>query len=169
VSWESAQRFCELLSALYGERQAGRIYRLPTEAEWEYACRAGTSTAFWWGNSASSNQANFDGAMPYGDAPRGPSLSHTTRVGRYPANAFGLFDTHGNVWEWCEDFYEPAYYTRSQPVDPLGPPEGNRKCTRGGSWSNAGVDCRSACRDYWYGISYARNNIGFRVAMTISR
>jgi formylglycine-generating enzyme required for sulfatase activity len=169
VSWADAQRFCERLSSLPEEREAGRLYRLPTEAEWEYACRAGTGTPFWWGDSASSHQANFDGSFPYGAAPRGLYLGRTTRVGSYPVNAFGLYDVHGNVWEWCEDYYEPRYYDHSPSHDPLGPTKGNRKCARGGSWSNSAADCRSACRDYWYGVDYARNNIGFRVAMTVSR
>ncbi len=169
VSWEDAQRFCERLSELPREREAGRIYRLPTEAEWEHACRAGTGTPFWWGESASIHQANFHGEKPYGNVPGGVYLARTTRVGSYQANPFGLYDVHGNVWEWVQDFYDPGYYAKGPGHDPLGPSEGDRKCARGGSWNNAASDCRSACRDYWYGISYAPNNIGFRVAMTVSR
>src|SRR5262249_31519653 len=92
VSWEDAVEFCRRLSETEGERQAGRWYRLPTEAEWEYACRAGAETPFWWGESASSHQANFDGAHPYGGAEAGPSLGRTCPVGSYEANPFGLYD-----------------------------------------------------------------------------
>jgi formylglycine-generating enzyme required for sulfatase activity len=167
VTWEDAQHFCERLSALPQEQQAGRVYRLPSEAEWEYTCRAGTDSPFCWGDTATSAQANLDGSLPYGDAPPGPNLGRTTQVGAYPANSFGLFDVHGNVWEWCQDYYDPFYYHESEVDDPQGPRAGNRKCARGGSWSNSAADCRSACRDYWYGTQYARNTIGFRVAMTI--
>jgi uncharacterized protein (TIGR02996 family) len=172
VRWEDAQRFCERLSALPQERLAGRVYRLPTEAEWEYACRAGTGSPFWWGETASSRQANFDGAHPYGNAVPGRSLGRTSQVGSYAANPFGLYDMHGNVWEWCQDYYDPHYYVESLPRDPLGPsPRGDnrRRSARGGSWSSFGVDCRSACRDFWYGDNYALNNIGFRVALTVSQ
>lgn len=167
VSWEDAQRFCDRLSSLPQEQRAGRVYRLPTEAEWEYACRAGSMSSFWWGASASSRQANLDGSRPYGNAPPGRYLARTTRVGSYAPNAFGLYDTHGNVWEWCQDFYDPHYYGESASHDPSGPRDSRRKSARGGSWSSPAIDCRSACRDFWYGVSYALNTIGFRVALSV--
>src|SRR5439155_14541379 len=99
ATWHQAVEFCRRLS----EREPGRTYRLPSEAEWEYACRAGTTTAFHFGGTLSSHQANFDGDRPYGNAPRGPFLGRTSAVGSYPPNAFGLHDMHGNLWEWCAD------------------------------------------------------------------
>ncbi|MBC7820550.1 MAG: formylglycine-generating enzyme family protein, partial [Planctomycetaceae bacterium] len=97
MEWTQAAEFCQKLSAAPEERSAGRKYRLPTEAQWEYACRAGTATAFHFGASVSSKQANCDGKTPYGDAEPGPYLRRTAKVGSYPANAFGLHDMHGNV------------------------------------------------------------------------
>jgi len=170
VTWDDARIFCERLSRLREERRAGRHYRLPTEAEWEHACRAGTTTAFSWGDTASSFEANFDGEKdPYGDAVRGPNLQRTTPVGSYLPNAFGVRDQHGNVWEWCNDWYDPGYYASSPASDPPGPSAGTRKALRGGSWWSAAGECRSGCRDYWYGTSYARNNVGFRVVMTVGK
>ena len=105
VTWEDAVEFCSQLSEMSAEQRAGRRYRLPTEAEWEYACGAGKETAFGFGASLSSMQANFDGFLPYGGAPRGPNLQRPTTVGSYPPNAFGIYDMHGNVYEWCADKY----------------------------------------------------------------
>src|SRR5262249_34294094 len=115
VSWDEADAFCRLLSNLPAERAAGRGYRLPAEAqggeaEGEYAGRAGTSPPFAFGASLPGPQANFDGNSPGGDAPRGPYLARPTPVGSSPANAWGLFDMHGNVWEWCADWFDPDYY-----------------------------------------------------------
>ncbi len=104
VSWDDAVAFCKKLSELPEEKKAGRVYRLPTEAEWEYACRAGTKTPFHYGDSLSSKQANFCGHFPYGGADKGPWLKRTAKVDTYAANAFGLYDMHGNVWEWCQDW-----------------------------------------------------------------
>ena len=125
---------------------AGRAYRLPTEAEWEYACRGGanSSTPFSFGGSLSSTQANFDGDYPYGGAAREPYLQRTTAVGSYPPNAYGLFDMHGNVWEWCQDWFGP--YSRKSVKDPTGASTGEHRVLRGGSWYNGGSDCRAACR-----------------------
>jgi formylglycine-generating enzyme required for sulfatase activity len=148
VSWMDAQDFCEKLSKLPEEKKNGRSYRLPTEAEWEYACRGGAilSEPFHFGHSLSSRQANFDGNHPYGEAPRGEYLQRTSEVGSYPANAFGLFDMHGNVWEWCQDWYAP--YDLAIRKDPSGPANSSedRRVLRGGSWGDHGYDCRSAYR-----------------------
>ena len=149
VSWEEARAFCARLSALPAEQRLGRTYRLPTEAEWEYACRAAAPvpTIFHLGDSLSSRQANFDGNHPHGDASRGPCLGKTCKVGSYRANAFGLHDLHGNVWEWCADWYDEGYYRQSPAQDPQGPPGGAYRVVRGGSWHNVGAGCRSANRN----------------------
>jgi formylglycine-generating enzyme required for sulfatase activity len=150
VSWEDAVAFCRKLSALAEEKKAGRVYRLPSEAEWEYACRAGTSTSVSFGESLSSRQANFDGTRPYGGGAAGPFLKRTSRVGSYPANSWGLYDMHGNVWEWCADWYTT----------------GQHRALRGGSWNNSGHLCRSSRRQK-YAPDFRADNVGFRVAMEV--
>ena len=163
VSWDEAVEFCRKLSEMPGERAAGRQYRLPTEAEWEYACRGGAALApFHFFDSLSSAQANIDGNHPYGGAAKGPCLGRTSEVGSYPPNAFGLFDMHGNVGEWCSDWFG-SYPAEDGPArDPGGPPAGTRRVLRGGSWFHYGKLCRSAHRG-----SEAPGNrgncIGFRV------
>jgi formylglycine-generating enzyme required for sulfatase activity len=169
VSWQDTQDFCKKLSALEKERAAGRVYRLPTEAEWEYACRGGAreNTPFHFGKSLSSTQANFDGNSPFGDAPEGPYLRKTRAVGSYQPNAFGLFDMHGNVWEWCADWYGATYYKQGPRQDPSGPPEGSVRVFRGGGWYNHGQRCRSAIRNGF--APYDRvDYLGFRVALVLS-
>ncbi len=146
VSYDEAVEFCKKLSDLPKEKAARRVYRLPTEAEWEYACRAGTTTAFSFGASASSSQANFDGDFPYNGGQRGPDLVRTTRVGSYPPNAWGLYDMHGNVQEWCSDWFDANAYNAGPRKDPRGPAAGTVRVTRGGSWTNVGHLCRAAGR-----------------------
>jgi formylglycine-generating enzyme required for sulfatase activity len=120
-------------------------YRLPTEAEWEYACRAGTSTATPYGPSLSSAQANFNGEHPYHHARRGPNLRQTVPVGSYPANPWGLYDLLGNTSQWCWDWY--GDYPEGEQRDPRGAgPGSGRRVYRGGSWFNYGEDLRSANR-----------------------
>jgi formylglycine-generating enzyme required for sulfatase activity len=168
VSWEDALSYCQLLSAAPQERQAGLSYRLPTEAEWERACRAGTGGPYSFGQSLSAAHANIEGNYPYGDAPAGQFLQRTSRVGSYPANNFGLFDMHGNVWEWCSDWYAAGYYGVSPPRDPQGPAEGTMRVVRGGCWRNHAATCRAAYRN---GLPpYNRDPYtGFRVCATVSR
>ncbi len=146
ITWDDANRFCRLLSNLPEERQAGRVYRLPTEAEWEYACRAGTTTPFSFGSVASSEEANFDGTHPYGGAARGKYLQRTTPVGSYQPNAWGLYDMHGNVREWCQDWYGSSYYAGAPASDPPGPVAGEGRVQRGGSWGSFSWGCRAAFR-----------------------
>jgi formylglycine-generating enzyme required for sulfatase activity len=163
VTWEQASAFCQRLSELPEEKQAGRVYRLPTEAEWEYACRAGTITPFSTGPSLSAAQANFDGHFPYGDGPPGRALQRTSRVSQFPPNHFGLHDVHGNVWEWCADWLDAAYYEWSPRRDPPGPSEGRYRVLRGGSWKNHAVTCRAGYRN---GLNPRLKDsaTGFRVA-----
>jgi formylglycine-generating enzyme required for sulfatase activity/serine/threonine protein kinase len=166
VSWDDAMEFCGKLSALPEEKQAGRVYRLPTEAEWEYACRGGpvsSGTPFHFGDTLSSHQANFIGDQPYG-APKGPNLARTTRVGSYPCNGLGLYDMHGNVWEWCESWY--GTYPPGPVSDPTGPATGTYRVLRGGSWLSGGCSCRSALRSHLMPGGRV-NNIGFRVVVRV--
>jgi formylglycine-generating enzyme required for sulfatase activity len=167
VSWEQAVAFCKELSERAEEKKAGRVYRLPTEAEWEYACRAGTSTPFHFGKSLSSTQANFQGDYPYGTAKKGPTLDRPAAVGSYKPNAWGLYDMHGNVMEWCADRYDDDYYDMGERKDPKGPESGKDRVLRGGSWNDHARNCRSA---YRFRAS-PRNryiNIGFRVACLLA-
>jgi formylglycine-generating enzyme required for sulfatase activity/serine/threonine protein kinase len=179
VTWHDAVEFCKKLSALAEERAAARAYRLPTEAEWEYACRGGTQTAFHYGNSLSSRQANFAGHRPYGGAENGPWLRSTTPVASYKPNDFGLCDMHGNVWQWCADWYDKDYYKNSPKQDPQGPSSGSGRVIRGGSWrTGAGENCRSAARaadvpsepsvHHSGGIVPNGGDLGFRVVMVPS-
>jgi formylglycine-generating enzyme required for sulfatase activity len=167
VSWDDAVAFCHALSERPEERIRRRVYRLPTEAEWEYACRAGTTTPFHLdhGRSLSSAMANFDGRRPYGLGPRGDFLQRTSPVGSYSPNAFGLYDVHGNVWEWCHDWYdEKAYKNNKNGVtDPTGPTKAQQeRVVRGGSWRSAGWNCRAAARDA-FPANGRYTNVGFRV------
>ena len=149
VSWIDATNYCVLLTIrdwFMGRLPAGFIYRLPTDAEWEYACRAGTTTATAYGDSLSSTQANFWGEYPYGGAAKGPYLQSTARVGSYAPNAWGLYDMHGNVWEWCSDWSSNTLPGGSV-TDPQGPNTGLWRIYRGGAWYDWGEGCRSASRD----------------------
>jgi uncharacterized protein (TIGR02996 family) len=170
VSWEDATEFLKKLSALKAEREAGRTYRLPTEAQWEYACRGGvcSSSPFHYGDSLSSRQANFNGDYPYGGADKGPYLERTCKVGSYRPNAFALFDMHGNVWEWCSDWYVQDYYKISPRRDPSGPSNGSSRVFRGGCWGSNGRFCRAAFR-YRDSPSYRDPGLGFRVAAVLSK
>src|SRR5262249_17741614 len=145
VSWQDAVTFCEGLSKL--QKGRGRHFRLPTEAEWEYACREGgaSKTAFHFGDALSSRQANFNGNFPFGGAPKDVWREKTTPVGTFQPNALGLFDMHGNVWQWCRDHYGP--YDLTNTTDPLGPGKGNddARVMRGGAWYHFGWGCRAAC------------------------
>jgi uncharacterized protein (TIGR02996 family) len=161
LSWDDSVAFCEALSKLPEEQEAGRVYRLPTEAEWEYACRAGTTSRYHFGATITSEVANFDGKLPFDGAVKGPSLGRTSAAGSYPPNAWGLYDMHGNVWEWCSDWWDGHYYEVTPHVDPPGPESGHNRVLRGGSWKNDGFYLRSAHR----GWSTRDNRIGFRVLL----
>lgn len=141
VSWNECQEFCRKLSA-----KEGYTYRLPTEAEWEYACRGGTTTPFAYGRSINSRQTNFDGSEPYNDSAKSDFQGKTLEVGSFSANTFGLYDMHGNVREWCQDWYSSSYYRDSPARDPQGPKSGKNKVRRGGSYGSKGKWCRAAYR-----------------------
>lgn len=157
ISWLDGQRFLEAL---------GHGARFPTEAEWEYACRGLTTTPFYFGDSLSSSQANFDGYYPYGTAPVDGWLEMTTPVGQYSPNVWGLYDMHGNVWEWCHDWYDADYYQSSPERDPSGPEQGTMKVLRGGSWYSYSWSCRSAGRERAHPVS-GSGNYGLRVAASV--
>jgi formylglycine-generating enzyme required for sulfatase activity len=155
VSWDDVQIFLTRLNA--AEQAAGRLpanwqYVLPTESQWEYACRAGTTTVYSWGAAIATSNANYNSS----------GLSQTTDVGQYAANPWGFFDMHGNVWEWTNDWYQVAYPTGNPVIDPTGPASGSYRVLRGGSWFNGGAYLRSAQRDA-YPPSTRHNTLGFRV------
>jgi len=172
VSWEDAIEFCRKLSELPSEREAGRRCRLPTEAEWEYACRAGTTTPTGYGPTLSSRtDANFRGTDandPYGAREVGPYLARTVAVGSYRANSWGLYDMHGNVYEWCQDWYSDDYYENSPANDPTGPAAGYTRVVRGGTWSGWAYTCRSASREGLLGIpTILSEHVGLRVVLDL--
>jgi sulfatase modifying factor 1 len=153
VSYEEVQRFIRRL----GELAAGSRFRLPSEAEWEYACRAGTTTPFATGGNLTTAQANYDGRYPFDGAAKGPYRGQPVPVGSYPPNPWGLHDMHGNVWEWCEDYYgdypsaavkDPAVPRRlaRRVWDARGPSWGLKRVIRGGSWYFDAASCRCALR-----------------------
>ena len=160
VSWVDCQEFVKRLCVLEGV-PAG-TYRLPTESEWEYACRAGTPTAFAYGDSLSSHQANFDGNYPYGGAARGPYVTKPVAVGSYKPNAWGLYDMHGNVWECCQDW--SGDYPMGPRTDPVGPADGSSRVIRGGYWLNSAEYCRAASRQSNPPFALVAGQ-GFRIAL----
>lgn len=139
VTWDEAVKFCRKLS-----EAAGVKAQLPTEAQWEYACRAGSVTPFHFGSTLNGDKAVVDGEEPYGRVPAGRELHQSAPVKTKAPNAWGLYDMHGNVAEWCADWYTSKL---NAGTDPVGPPRGNERVVRGGSWDSDAEDARSACRD----------------------
>ncbi len=161
ISWDDAQEFCARLS-----KATGKTYRLPSEAEWEYACRAGTTTPFYFGETITPDLVNYNGNSTYGKGSKGKYREQTTDVGSFPPNAFGLYDMHGNVWEWCEDEWHDSY--EGAPTDgsawkSLQKGEQSLRLLRGGSWMRGPRNCRSANRD-WLDRGRLNRFSGFRVA-----
>jgi formylglycine-generating enzyme required for sulfatase activity len=152
VSWNDAAAFCQWLS-----RKEGKAYRLPTEAEWEYACRAGTTARWSFGNDETSlaQYGWFDGNFSGSSHP----------VGQKGASAWGLHDVHGNVWEWCADRFGQDYYAKSPGLDPVGPDSGTSRVLRGGGWDLAPLCSRSALR-HWFFPAFRNCGLGFRLAKT---
>jgi len=170
VSWNDATNYCALRTQqerLTGQITADFIYRLPTESEWEYACRAGTTTAFYFGSGLHSGQANFYGTAEYEAAvgyisnPIGVFIGTTTPVGSYAPNGWGLYDMIGNIWEWCQDWY--GAYPAGSATDPQGPLTGSYRLFRGGNWTAEATYCRSAFRSS--APTIASHNFGFRVVL----
>jgi formylglycine-generating enzyme required for sulfatase activity len=155
VSWDDVQNFIKQLNILI----PGLGAQLPTEAQWEYACRAGTSTPFSFGENITPEQVNYDGNAPYADGKKGWCREKTVAVKSLPANPWGLYEMHGNVWEWCADWYDD--YPATPVTDPTGSETGSSRVLRGGSWSNYGWRTRSANRG-WYAPVNRDNYIGFR-------
>jgi formylglycine-generating enzyme required for sulfatase activity len=149
VRWHDAIAFCDWLS-----QKSGKSIRLPTEAEWEYACRAGTTTPFHFGSTISTSQANYNGDHAYGDGSKGEFRKKTTNVGSFSPNAFGLHDMHGNMWEWCSDWVD----SKNQSSD---------RIIRGGSWLDDPGTCRSAIR-FTTPPAFRRADFGFRVVASVT-
>ncbi|MDO4628670.1 MAG: SUMF1/EgtB/PvdO family nonheme iron enzyme [Planctomycetia bacterium] len=157
VSWDDCQDFCRKLT-----QKIGMKISLPTEAQWEYACRAGTTTPFNFGSTLNGDKANCNGNYPYGTSTEGTYHEKTVAVKSYAPNAWGLYDMHGNVWEWCQDWY--GDYPTNSVTDPTGPDSGTYRVNRGGSWGNYGQHCQSATRDD-DSPSLRIDILGFRVVL----
>ena len=157
ISWDDAVEFCRRLSELPSEKDAGNVYRLPTEAEWAYSCRAGTTTQFSFGD----DDSDLGDYAWYAEN----SAKKTHPVGSKLPNALGLYDMHGNVWEWCQDW--DGDDPNGSLTDPTGPVSGSRRVIRGGCWFNYANFCRSALR-YGYEPSSRNNGRGFRVSLSPS-
>ncbi|MCP4118945.1 MAG: formylglycine-generating enzyme family protein [Desulfobacteraceae bacterium] len=157
ISWDDCMEFIRTLNNL----KSGLDLRLPTEAEWEYACRAGTGTPFSLGNNITPDQVNYNGEYPYAGAEKGNFIGESVDVGSIPANPWGLYEMHGNVWEWCSDWFDD--YPVDAVVDPVGPETGVYRVLRGGSWIYDGRDARSAYRNM-SGPGNRSRDVGFRLA-----
>jgi formylglycine-generating enzyme required for sulfatase activity len=158
VSWDHARGFVAALNRLV----PGLGACLPTEAQWEYACRAGTETPFSFGDKITPEKVNYDGDYPYARGRKGLYRKKAVAVGSLPANAWGLYDMHGNVWEWCEDWY--GAYPAGPAVDPAGPETGVYRVLRGGSWHDNGRNVRSAVRG-GNEPGHRDDDFGFRLAL----
>ena len=159
VSWHEAMEFCDRLS-----QKLGQHYTLPSEAQWEYACRAGTTTPFYFGDTLITNIANYDGNYTYANGPKGIYREKTTEVGSFPPNGFGLYDMHGNVWEWCLDHFHDSY--NGAPSDGSAWVTGGNsdlRILRGGSWFSSPRLCRCAYRFTDDPNERSDFNSGFRV------
>lgn len=158
VSWNDTQAFIAELNRLVPGLQAC----LPTEAQWEYACRAGTTTPFSFGDNITPEKVNYNGEYPYADGEKGLNREKTVPVKSLPPNAWGLYEMHGNVWEWCRDRY--GEYPTEAVLDPMGPSEGVGRVLRGGSWLGSGRYARSAFR-FLYEPDFRNYYFGFRLAL----
>ncbi|MDR3234124.1 MAG: SUMF1/EgtB/PvdO family nonheme iron enzyme [Planctomycetaceae bacterium] len=165
IKWSDAAAFCAKLTErehAAGHLPADYVYTLPTEAQWEYACRAGTTTTFNTGDNLTTAQANYDGNSPYNGNAKGEFRNKTTEGGTFPPNAWGLCDMHGNVWEWCLDSFRP--YPKDSETDPVSPLNESQHIARGGSWINQAHLCRAAFRNR-LGTGFVCHHLGFRLAL----
>jgi formylglycine-generating enzyme required for sulfatase activity len=160
VSWVDAKAFCAKLSDLAAEKTAGRLYRVPSEAEWEYACRAGSTKKYHYGDTEDDLKA-----VGWYEANSG---SRPHNVGRKKPNAWGLHDMHGNVAQWCNDWYFKDYYSEGFNTNPKGPISGASRVVRGGNWLHVAGNCRAAIRGS-KAPAFRYNNIGFRVVCDVQR
>jgi formylglycine-generating enzyme required for sulfatase activity len=160
ISWNDGQNFCNVLASWIG-----RSARMPTEAEWEYACRAGSTTRYYFGDDFGIPPMLGDYAW-YASSKdaAGEEIWETQAVGQLIPNDFGLYDMHGNVWEWCQDLHNDDYYAVSPDTDPLGPDTGSFRVMRGGGWPSFAPVCRSANRG-WFGPSSRADDVGLRVVL----
>lgn len=158
VSWDDAQVFISKMNNLKMELKLS----LPTEAQWEYACRAGSTGSYCWGEQIDSTLVNFHGEAPINNGRPSEYREKTVLVKELPCNDWGLYQMHGNVWEWCQDWY--ADYKAGSVVDPQGPLSGDKRIIRGGSWLDIGWYCRSSARVYTYPSSRGDGDFGFRLA-----
>ena len=156
VSWDEVKDFIKKLN----QKEGGNKYRLPTEAEWEYACRAGTETPFAFGQCLSTDQANYNGNFPLFGCSKGENRNRILPVASFSPNAWGLYDMHGNVAEWCQDWF--GDYPSGNVTDPTGPTGGNDRVSRGGGWRHSAPYIRSADRDGQMPHRYF-NSMGFRI------
>ncbi|NEN91516.1 MAG: SUMF1/EgtB/PvdO family nonheme iron enzyme, partial [Okeania sp. SIO3H1] len=169
MNWRNAREFCQKLS-----EKTEKVYRLPSESQWEYACRARTTTPFYFGETITSDLVNYDSKFPYAYAPKGKCLGETTEVGIFPPNAFGLYDMHGNVWEWCQDLWHNNYNGapndgsawESEEKGFLKSIFGADRVLRGGSWYSYSRNCRSARRNCILAVNFY-NFWGFRVVSSV--
>ena len=161
VSWDEVQKFCQRLS-----KKTGRNYQLPSETQWEYACRAGTNTPFSFGETITIDVANFNGEHTFRDEPRGYYRHVTTEGGTFPPNAFGLYDMHGNLWEWCADNWLDDYSSSPRDNDSYQKKDSHYRVARGGSWHEPPELCRSAARIRCL-QSDADEFMGFRVVCEV--
>lgn len=162
VSWEEAVEFCARLS-----QKTHKTYRLPSEAEWEYACRAGTTTPFYFGETITPELVNYSGNYPYGKAPKGQCRRKPVEVGSLPPNAFGLYEMHGNVWEWCADTWHDSYNEAPKDGRAWEAESVARRLLRGGSWRGSSRLCRSAGRSD-NKLTRRVSNYGFRFVCSSS-
>ncbi|WP_415717737.1 formylglycine-generating enzyme family protein [Maridesulfovibrio sp.] len=158
VSWDDCQEFMQTAN----KELKGINLQFPTEAEWEYACRAGKETPFSFGENITTKQVNYDGNYPYNNGAKGEYREETVKVNVLPCNQWGLYQMHGNVWEWCADRY--GEYEQESVKDPKGPADGGLRVLRGGCWFDYGRNVRSAYRR-WYTSVFRFNCIGFRFSL----
>ena len=163
ISWNDANTFCERLNQSF----PGFGACLPSEAQWEYACRAGSKTAFWWGDTLSVEQANYNGGVPYAKGKHGTSADETFDVTKFVRNPWGLYQMHGNIDEWCNDRY--GDYIIGAVVEPTGPATGDGRVLRGGGWGSDGGWLRAADRSSGYRPDLRYDDAGFRLAQVPDR